>query len=428
MAIKMHFLRISLLIAFIFLGISQTNAQDKITQYIVKNKINSKEQQKKPYVILISADGFRHDFIEKHNAINLKRLSEKGVRANSMSPSFPSLTFPNHYTLATGLLPQNHGIVNNNFYDKKLKVKYSPSDTSLVRNGNIYGGTPLWVLAEQQNMLSASYFWIGSEAAIKNIKPTYSYHYKKGTPLNERINTVLDWLNLPEDRRPHLITFYIDEPDASGHAFGPNAQTITNVVKQIDEEINRLTEAVKKTGLPVDFIFVSDHGLTEIDREAPINLSKELSQTGLYSVSTGFITNIFVDDLMDTTEIYNKFKNKGQYYKTYLKKDFINEFNFAGSNDADNRIGDIILVAEWPKVFASTTPSPGAHGYDPLKVKDMEATFLAWGPSFKEGIRINTFKNIHIYPLVAKLLGLQITDKIDGELKVLEPILKQNKE
>src|SRR5678815_1877407 len=144
-------------------------AQPDTTQKIIEGRRNDPGQLQKPYVILISGDGFRYDYAEKYKAKTLLALSSNGVRAASMIPSYPSLTFPNHYTIVTGLYPSHHGLVNNYFYDANRKESYSMRDSKTVQNGEWYGGTPLWVLAEQQHLLTASFYWVGSEANIKGV-------------------------------------------------------------------------------------------------------------------------------------------------------------------------------------------------------------------------------------------------------------------
>ena len=406
--------------------IYQLQAQDELQQKVIAGRINGKEQQAKPYVILISIDGFRHDYAEKFGAQNLQRLGVQGVKAKSMLPSFPSLTFPNHYTIATGLYPSHHGLVNNNFYDASKNETYTMSNKMKVRDGTWYEGTPLWVLAEQQKMLSASYFWVGSEAPIKGISPTYFYNYTEKQTIKERINEVVKWLELPEEKRPHLITFYFPEVDHAGHDYGPNSTETKNTVLLIDSSIQQLTEAVAKTNLPVNFIVVSDHGMTEVDTKNTLKLPPGVDTSKFYIPAEGNLVEMYAKDKVDVYPAYQLLKKNENNYKVYLKSNVPKYWHYGEKDDVKNRIGDIIIVSEWPKVFnlRNRKISPGWHGYDPKKVADMEAIFYAWGPAFKNNKAIGTFENIHVYPLIAKILGLAITEPIDGKLKVLKKILK----
>lgn len=394
------------------------------TQRVNKQNKNSIAQQKKPYVILISADGFRYDYAEKYNATHLLELSKNGVQAASMIPSYPSVTFPNHYTIATGLYPSHHGLVNNTFYDKVKKDKYSMGAKDKVRDGSWYGGTPLWVLAEQQQLLAANMFWVGSEAAVKDVRSTYYYDYSEQIKVGQRIQAVKEWLSLPEDRRPHFITFYVSEPDHAGHSFGPEAKETERAVKMVDSIVFQLTEAVKTTGLPVNFVFVSDHGMTSVDRENPIPMPAAIDPEKFIIPSSGTMVDIQAKDKADIMPLYNELKKTAKDYDVYLKADVPAELHYSAKDDRMDRIGDIILLPHWPKVFSNRKPGAGYHGFEPLKVKDMHATFMAWGPAFKKNTKIPSFENVNVYPMIAQILGLKITEEIDGKKEVLQNILK----
>jgi predicted AlkP superfamily pyrophosphatase or phosphodiesterase len=417
------FLIKSLFIIQIVLLAPLVQAQKDINQQITVGQTNTLDQQQKPYVILISADGFRYDYAKKYRAKHLLELSRKGVRAKSMIPSYPSVTFPNHYSIVTGLYPSHHGLVNNTFFDKKLNAKYSIG-SDVVRDGEWYSGTPLWVLAEQQGMLAASMFWVGSEAAIKGIRPTYYYNYNEQMPISERIQVVKEWLCLPESTRPHLITFYLSEPDHSGHGFGPESIETEQAVKMVDSAIYQLTVAVKSTGLPVNFIFVSDHGMTNVDRENPIPTPKAIDTAKFSILSSGTLMDIQAKNKSDIMPLYEQLKKTEKDYKVYLKANVPKHLHYSDKDDRMNRIGDILLIPEWPKVFSNHIPGIGYHGFDPAAVKDMHATFFAWGPAFKNRLKIPSFDNVNVYPLIAELLNLTITEEIDGKKEVLHKVLK----
>lgn len=401
--------------------------QADIGQQTVPGRQNSHQQQEKPYVILISADGFRYDYAEKYKAEHLLALRKKGVQALSMRPSFPSKTFPNHYTLVTGLYPAHHGLINNRFYDPQRQEFYSPGNRSAVEDPSWYGGVPLWVLAEQQQMLSASFYWVGSEAPILGIHPTYYYRYNETIPIEERISTVVEWLKLPEAQRPHLITFYLPEVDHAGHRYGPDAPETARAVQFIDTAIQKLTEAVASTGLPVNFIFVSDHGMTQIDTEHPLPMPASID-TAKFIVSDGdVLIELHARKKRHINKTYRNLKKEAKGYTVYRKKDMPARLHYGKEDDRMQRIGDIILLADWPRIFhgSEKPPVPGHHGYDPVNVKDMHATFYAWGPAFKEGLQIPSFENIHVYPLIAHILGLSYTHNIDGEAAALQEVLQE---
>ncbi|RZL99240.1 MAG: alkaline phosphatase family protein, partial [Pedobacter sp.] len=349
-------------------GISLAQQTDT-TQHIIAERRNSAEQQTKPYVILISADGFRYDYAKKYQAEHLLALSSAGVQAESMIPSFPSVTFPNHYTIVTGLYPSHHGLVNNSFLDEKRNDKYSMSAKDKVRDGSWYGGTPLWVLAEKQEMIAASMFWVGSEAAIQGVRPTYYYDYTEQIKPGARIQAVKDWLSLPADKRPHLITFYLSEPDHAGHSFGPEAPETAKAVKEVDSIVFELTKAVKSTGLNVNFIFLADHGMTSVDLEHPITTPAAIDPAKFTIASSGTMMDVHAKDKADVQPLYEVLKKNEQDYKVYLKKDMPAKYHYNAEDDRMNHVGDILLIPTWPKVFSNRKPGNGYHGFDPTVVK-----------------------------------------------------------
>lgn len=395
-------------------------AQDT-TQHIVPGRTNSPEQEAKPYVIMISIDGFRYDYAEKYQATNLLALSDNGVKATAMQPSYPSLTFPNHYTLVTGLYPAHHGLVDNSFYDPKRKQEYEVWNRKAVEDGTWYGGTPLWVLAEKQHMVSASYFWVGSESPIQNTRPSYYYRYQEKSTIDERIQSVVNWLQLPAAQRPHLITFYFPEVDHAGHSFGPDAPETAAQVKFVDESIGKMVKAVSALNLPVNYVVVSDHGMSGVDTAHLINI-KEM---GLKTMWGGEKMMMYGADTAKVNAAYAYYKAHEDHFRVYKKNEIPARWHY-GQEDTYNRVGDLLLVPDAGYVFAPFKPGKkhiGHHGFD-NNLTEMNAVFMAWGPAFRQHQRIGTFANIHVYPLVAQILGLKIDEPIDGQLQVLQPILK----
>ncbi len=407
-----------------FVNMPQREMAVDTTERVVPGRANSEASKKKPYVILISLDGFRHDYVQKHGATHIQELAKEGVSATSMQPSYPSVTFPNHYSIVTGMYPSHHGLVGNSFYDAAMGRSYSMSNKKEVGDSSWYGGTPLWVLAEQNKMVSASMFWVGSEAAVKGVRPTYSYVYNERMPFDKRIDVVKGWLSLPEDQRPHFITFYMSEPDHSGHSFGPDAPQTQEAVHTVDNAIFRLTEAVKSTGLPVNFVLVADHGMTAVDSVHWIPTPAAIDTAKFLVQSAGTMVNLYAKDKQALMPLYTQLKKEASNYQVYLKKEVPAYLHFGAADDRYNRIGDIVLLPTWPMVFSNRKPGKGYHGFDPTLVKDMHAIFYAWGPAFKKGITVPTFENVNVYPMIAGLLGLPVTEKIDGNKKVLLPILK----
>lgn len=393
------------------------------TQVVIPGRSNAAAQEQKPYVIFISADGFRHDLADKYNATNLLALRASGVAAAAMTPSFPSLTFPNHYALATGLYPSHHGIVDNAFFDPAKGTGYRIGDVKAVTNPSFYGGTPIWVLAEQQKMLSASFFWVGSEAPIDGMFPTYYYHFNDKIALDTRLKAVKDWLSLPEAQRPHLITFYLSQVDHAEHLYGPDSKQTEEAVHLVDDCIGRMVRIVDSLHLPVNYIFVADHGMAAVDTARPI--IPPVVDTSKFTVTGGgTMLHLYAKDPSVVRSTYEQLKKVADGYDVYLPDETPARWHYSSKDDRYHRIGDILLVAHYPRIFHDRGRMlAGEHGYDNT-LPDMGAVFYAWGPAFKQGQTISAFENVNVYPLIAQILGLKIDQPIDGSLKVLRGTLK----
>lgn len=415
-----------LLITFILhVPTSIIQAQDT-TQQINPNRSNRSNQLNKPYVILISADGFRADMAEKFGATHLLALSQKGVKARYMEAGFPTVTFPNHYSIVTGLYPAHHGLVDNNFLDRNKGVTYQMSNKKQVADSSWYGGKPIWVLAEEQGMLAASFYWVASESSIQGIRPTYYYNYNDKISIERRLKTVQDWLRLPEEKRPHFITFYFPEVDYAGHTFSPDAEETGNAVRWVDAAIGQLDSIAKASGLPINFIFVSDHGMTKIDPKQVLRLPHCID-TSRFIIPYGNATvHLYAKNDSSILPQYDLLKKEAGPYQVYLRGEIPKKWHYSAADDRYNRIGDILLVANPPAIFnpSGGPMSPGKHGFD-NQIPEMHASFMAWGPDFKEGMELDGFANVNIYPLIARLLGLTYQQsEIDGKFRVLRRILR----
>ena len=262
----------------------------------VPNPPNTAEQQAKHYVVLVSLDGFRYDYATKYGAKNLLAMAARGASApDGMIPSFPSVTFPNHYTIVTGLYPDHHGIVGNTFYDPARKETYTLTDPKTTGDGSWYGGTPLWVLAEQQGMRAACFYWPTSDAEIQGKRPSYYLAaYDDKFPDEKRVEQVLAWLQLPPEKRPHFITLYFENTDDSRPRLRPDAPETAEAVRHVDEMIGKLSEGIAASGLPVDLIVVSDHGMETLqggwvilDKWADLSQFETVRRPALSQVGSG---------------------------------------------------------------------------------------------------------------------------------------------
>lgn len=408
-----------------------THAQNADTvQQVVSDRQNSLAQQAKPYVILISVDGMRYDYAKKYNARHLLALSAQGVKAKAMLPSYPSITFPNHYTLITGLYPAHTGLVCNRFYDRRLNASYS-SKSVTATEARWYGGTPLWVLAEKQKMVTASFYWVGSDAPIQDIYPTYRFKYNEQIGISSRIQTVINWLKLPIAKRPHFISLYFPQVDHAGHYFGPDALQTRQAVLFIDSAINELQKQVKQTGLNVNFVLLSDHGMAHSNNKELLSIPASVDTTKFRITGEDVLVEIYAKDSTDTKSIQSTYqalkKEKHEQYDVYLRTNTPPHWHYNKANDRYNRIGDILLVPKAPNVFiysVNAKHNPGTHGYDPKVVPEMKASFFAWGPAFRKQPDINEFENVEVYPMIAKLLGLKVIEPVDGKGNLAQKILR----
>jgi len=393
----------------------------------VPNPPNTAAQQTKHYVVLVSLDGFRYDYARKYNAQNLLALAARGASApGGMIPSYPSVTFPNHYTIVTGLYPEHHGIVANTFSDPARKDSYTYTDPNAVRDGSWYGGTPLWVLAEKQGMRAACLFWPGSEAEIQGKRPSYYLHYDGSFPDEKRVDRVLAWLRLPPELRPHFITLYYVNVDYAGHKHSPDSPEVAEAVAHVDTMIGRLATGLASLHLPVDLMVVSDHGEAAAQKEWTY-LDKFTDLTHFQVAGNVVTTLLYPDSEAAAEKAYEDLRGASDKFQVYRRANTPAHLHY----DANPRSGDPIVVATGPSYIRAHealsfgdphNTDPGQHGYDPSLVPDMKAIFFAAGPDIRAGVAVEPFENVNIYPLITAILGLR-AGSVDGRLSVLRGIL-----
>lgn len=406
-----------LLIAF-FLTLSVSFAQEKSDNI----------------VILISLDGFRYDYVERFQPENLSRFIRSGTAAKGLIPSFPSKTFPNHYTIATGMKPEHHGVVDNTFYNPEKDQVYSIGNREVVTDGSWYGGTPLWVLAEQNGMKAASYFFVGSEAAIQGVRPSYYYDYDGNVPNLTRVAKVFNWLQLPDDKRPQMITLYFSDMDNVGHAYGPsNDKEIKQRLDRLDRELGALFEGLKSFDMPIHVILVSDHGMVDVPRSQLINLEPLVEGLDARVVNSGALTHLHLQDPSEKEKYQKLIESRGEHIHVIDIEDRAYYEDLSLHRDL---MGDLLIIPDLGyyltdsrglfryqnRAASMKTEVFGEHGFSP-DYQEMQGIFYAAGPGIKSGEVIEPFSNIHIFPLICELLGLPIPENIDGKLEVLEPIL-----
>lgn len=384
----------------------------------------------KPTVILISIDGMRADYLDRFKPPALTQMAKTGVRAEWMIPSFPTKTFPNHYTIATGLYPANHGIVENNVYD--FGTVFTMSKREEVRNPRWWGGEPIWVTATKQGQLAGSYFFVGTEAPIERVNIWKTRYYNGRVPNNMRVDKVLSWLDNPVNDRPTMITLYFSDVDDAGHEFGPDAEETKYAVWDVDSSIERLMHGLKKRGIEnkANVIVVSDHGMAKVNVR-----------------NTTFLDDHFdFDDterILWTSEIIQIFPKPGREESIYAnikdlshvtcwkKKDIPERLNYRQGK----RVAPIVCSSQegwittnhkryedWIDDLDDLDRPRGAHGYDNA-LESMRATFIAHGPAFKSGFVAKPFPNVDVYNVMCKVLGLKPAAN-DGDLSRVRPMLK----
>ena len=374
---------------------------------------------------MVSFDGFRYDHAEHYNLPHFMQLIREGTSAESMTPSYPSKTFPNHYTLVTGLYPGHHGLVDNTFYDSERNVYYRINNRDMVEDPYFYGGLPIWQLVQDNGMRSASYFWVGSEAPVAGRYPDTFKYYDHDFPNDQRIDSVFHWFSLPEAGRPNIATLYFSIVDSESHDFGPNSEENHKTLLEADRLLGRIMTGIKESGLDIQLIVVSDHGMYEMHNEPEtyIDISEliEFPKDAVKLANNETHVHIFVNNPGDLDAIYDTLKARESRYRAYRRNELPEHWHYNHP-----RVGDILLVAEPGHAFrkASTRDIYGSHGFDPYVSKDMGAIFYAWGSRIREGHRIPPFNNVHVYPLLCRLLGIEPPADIDGDIRVLAGILK----
>jgi predicted AlkP superfamily pyrophosphatase or phosphodiesterase len=386
----------------------------------------------RPTVLLISLDGFRYDYLNLYRPANLNALATDGVRARWMIPSFPSKTFPNHYSIATGLYPQNHGIVENNIYDPVFKAVFTLADRKEVENSRWWLGEPIWVTAEKQGQRSASVFYPGTEGEIAGTRLSFWRKYDEGTSNDVRVDTILSWLDLPRDQRPTFLALYFSDPDDAGHAFGPISSETKQAVLKVDGEIGRLISGLKAREIfsQINLIIVSDHGMATVRWSNAILLDK-LFDTKLASriFWTREIVSIFPKPGKED-QIYQSLKRKLPAQAcVYRKAEMPARFHYSQSP----RIAPLLVLPaegwiltnsrEFSELRAKgeTKANRGGHGYD-NQLPSMRAIFIGHGDAFRKGKIVEPFENIQVYNIMTRILGLKPAPN-DGDYRAAKAVL-----
>lgn len=390
--------------------------------------INAPEHRDKPYLVLISLDGFRWDFQGRYDTPALDRIAANGVRAERMIPVFPTLTFPNHYSIATGLYPASHRLIGNTFPNADLSDWYSIRRREAVQDGSWYSGEPIWVAAEKAGMVTAAYYFVGTEADIQGIPMTYWHPFDASVPGMDRVDKVLEWLSMPDEQRPHLITLYFEDVDTATHLFGPDSAQSIAAIERVDGYLDALLKGIDALphGDDVYLVVVSDHGLLAKKLDEQILVIDEVVDTdGLNIVDHGAAAFIYFpeDDPLRAQTFRDAINKVWQHGKAMLRE----ETPPAWRVTEEAGFADIIVQADPGYLVYSTEDrvqrrSRGDHGWAP-EAEGMHAIFLASGPRLPKGQSIGAINAIDVYPLMMEILGIPITTPIDSDPERLTELL-----
>ena len=374
----------------------------------------------KHYTVVISLDGCRWDYTEWYNTPFFDTMAKEGV-SSGLIPSYPSKTFPNHYTIATGLYPDNHGIIANEFFDPKTGLLFSLGDAKTKTDPQFYGGEPIWNTAYRQGKRVSVFYWPGSDVKVNGRYPDSFFYYDKQPRLtfSQRIEGIVHAMSLPENKRPDLVMAYFEQPDASGHDFGPQSKHTRKAVEQVDSLMESLYS--KLCQLPysadINFIVLSDHGMAWVPQGNNIPISKYLKPEWIRKISGSIPCNIYAQKGCEQ-KVYDALKNL-DHVQVWHRRDIPHYLHF-GSNE---RVGDIVVNPEIGYMVTDVpTRACGSHGFDP-ELLEMHAIFRAIGPDFRHS-SIPHFRNVNIYSLLCRLLKIEPATN-DGDINEIKAILKE---
>lgn len=359
----------------------------------------------RPVTVLISIDGFRPDYLDRGITPRLSKLKAEGVFA-PMRPSFPTVTFPNHLTLVTGLRPDHHGIVGNAMIDPARPGQmFSISDPKQSLDPFWWSGAePIWITAEKQGIRTATAFWPGSEVLNHDARPQDWLRFDQNISNVQRVNTVIDWLRRPEAIRPRLITLYFDTVDHMGHSFGVSSPEVNKAIAEVDGRIGDLVDGLAGLGLTANIVIVSDHGMADRNAARTIQLDTLIDRASYIAVETGPYAAIEPAAGTDN-RVADALLRPHDHMTCQRKEDLPKRLHY-GQNA---RVAAIICLAEPGWTILSGVPQyevkGGNHGWDNA-MPEMNALFLATGPAMAQGKVLPVFDNVDVYDLLAKLAGI----------------------
>jgi predicted AlkP superfamily pyrophosphatase or phosphodiesterase len=381
-----------------------------------------------PYapLILISFDGYRADYIERGFSPNLEALARDGVHAAAMRPAFPTLTFPNHYAIVTGLYPDHSGIVHNRIRDPVSGKRFVYSNPKTNWEPFWWLGVPLWVGIERAGRHAATMFWPGSDVAIDGVRPQHWRAFDAAVTPDERVRQVLGWLDLPAAQRPDFVTLYFEQVDHAGHHGGPGSAEVNAALREVDAALGQLLAGLEQRGLAdtANLVIVSDHGQAPAGADRVIVLDDVVDPADIVLDYTGVLAG-FAARAGREAQVENAVLSKHEHMRCWRKGELPARLHYGTSP----RIPPLLCLADdgWqiftrqfmakPDVYISR----GEHGYDNAD-PNMRALFVAHGPAFRHGLEVAEFDNVDVYPLLAHVLHIQPAAN-DGDYDAVKSML-----
>jgi len=388
----------------------------------------SQKSKPPPYspLILISIDGYRADYLERGLSPNLAALAHDGVRAQALKPAFPTLTFPNHYTIVTGLYPDHHGIINNRMLDPASGKRFVSSDPTLAADPLWWGGEPLWVGAERQGKHAATMFWPGSDYAIDGVRPELWKGFDRHVSADDRVAQVLQWVDLPAGQRPDFITLYFDQVDHEAHDFGPESRQAFAAITLVDNALGRLLAGLQQRHLSdaANLVIVSDHGMAAASSERSIALDDLIDLRDIETVDVGVLAGLTARPGHEE-QVEQVLLAPHPHMRCWRKTQMPPRLHY-GTNA---RIAPLLCLADEGWTVSTHEALEhidhekhrGEHGYD-NDDPNMRALFVAHGPAFRHSLVVPEFDNVDIYPLLTRVLGIRAAPN-DGDFSVVAPLL-----
>lgn len=410
----MSFKRIAFVLFVVFLGV--VLAQDAYVKHLRQRKIEPRN-----YTVVLSLDGFQFDYQDITDTPNFDSIRQNGVKATGFQPVFPSVTFVNHYTMATGLYAENHGLVANKFMVPQTRQIYSSRDANAVADSRFYGGEPIWVTAESQRIKSAVSMWVGADAVVKGYRPSRHQPYSAAVSYKARIDSIINWLSVDYDSRPYLAMCYIEATDTIGHTFGPDSPEMVAAIQQVDSLVGYFRHRLQELSFcdSINFIVVSDHGMMSVDTNRVIDLKQYLCDSWVDTVMcSSAISLVYCKKHCADSAVAALRGVDG--IQAWLRNDLPERFHYSNV-----RVGDVVVLADSGCALNYNSSRParlGAHGYDNTNLL-MNGIFYAIGPDFKQGYAAPQLYNVDLYALMCRLLNIAPAQN-DGRIERIEEVLR----